>query len=98
MYSLVTLGFIARLILFLFPASSPLLVLTVATKDTESLQRYLRSAKTYGLNAQVLGLGSQWNGGDVRTSPGGGQKVNLIKAELEKYKDDKEKIILFTDR
>jgi hypothetical protein len=75
-----------------------LLVLTVATKETESLQRYLRSGKTAGLSVTVLGLGQTWNGGNVRVSPGGGQKINLVKAELEKYKDDKEKVILFTDR
>lgn len=31
-------------------------------------------------------------------STGGGQKINLFKKEMEKYKDDREKIVLFTDR
>lgn len=47
---------------------------------------------------QVLGLGVAWNGGDVQNTVGGGQKVNLLKAELLKYKDDKTKVIMFTDR
>lgn len=49
----------------------------------------------------VLGLGDKWEGGEVRVGPGGGQKVNLVKAALEKMKDlpdfDK-KVVMFTDR
>jgi len=77
--------------------SEDVLVLTVATEDNEALQRYLRSAKVYSLNVKVLGLGEAWNGGDVRTSPGGGQKVNLVKRELEKMKDDTQTVVMFTD-
>lgn len=73
-------------------------MLTVATEKNEALERYLRSAKVYGLDVKVLGLGDEWNGGDVRTSPGGGQKINLVKKELEQFKDDQNKIIMFTDR
>jgi len=73
-------------------------VLTVATEDNEALGRYLRSARVYALNVKVLGLGQEWNGGDVRTSPGGGQKVNLVKTEMEQYKDETDKIVMFTDR
>jgi hypothetical protein len=29
---------------------------------------------------------------------GGGQKINLVLRELEKYKDDLNKVILITDR
>lgn len=76
-------------------------VLTVATKWTESLVRYLRSAKVNGLTVEILGLGDQWEGGEVRVGPGGGQKVNLVKTALEKMKDlpdfDK-KVVMFTDR
>ncbi|XP_021950567.1 procollagen-lysine,2-oxoglutarate 5-dioxygenase 1 [Folsomia candida] len=75
-------------------------VLTVATKWTESLVRYLRSAKVNGLTVEILGLGDQWEGGEVRVGPGGGQKVNLVKTALEKMKDlpdfDK-KVVMFTD-
>lgn len=31
-------------------------------------------------------------------SIGGGQKINLLKKEVVKYKDDPNKIIIFTDR
>lgn len=31
-------------------------------------------------------------------NPGGGYKVNLLRKAIKPFKDDKEKIILFTDR
>ena len=46
---------------------------------------------------QVLGMGEQWRGGDVKRFAGGGHKINILRAELQKYKDDKNKIIMFTD-
>jgi hypothetical protein len=46
----------------------------------------------------VLGLGEQWEGGDVRNHAGGGHKINLFKKELLKHKDNVNKIIMFTDR
>ena len=47
---------------------------------------------------QVLGLGEKWEGGNVRRFAGGGQKINLLKKELIKHKDNADKIIMFTDR
>ena len=43
-------------------------------------------------------MGEVWKGGDVKRTVGGGHKVNLLKKALEEYKDDKEKIVAFTDR
>lgn len=72
-------------------------VLTVATDDNHGLQRYLRSAKVYGINVEVLGQGAKWVGGDMNYA-GGGQKVNLLKTKLNEMKtSDKEHIILYTD-
>jgi len=79
---------------------SSLKIVTVATQWTESLTRYLRSAKVNGLEVQVLGLGDKWEGGDVRVGPGGGQKINLVKAALEQLKqepDFENRVVLFTD-
>lgn len=42
-------------------------------------------------------MGEKWEGGDMANSVGGGQKVLLLRKELELHKDDPEKIILFTD-
>ena len=43
-------------------------------------------------------MGQTWNGGNMKTSAGGGQKVNILTKELEKYKADTETILMFTDR
>ena len=74
-------------------------MLTVASNETDGYKRYLRSIDVYGIydNLRVLGLGEPWNGGNMNFA-GGGYKVNLLKAALEEYKNDNEKIILFTDR
>ncbi|XP_045601648.1 procollagen-lysine,2-oxoglutarate 5-dioxygenase 1 [Procambarus clarkii] len=74
-----------------------LLVITVATNETDGYHRFMRSQNVYNLNVKVLGLGLTWEGGDVKNLPGGGQKVKLLKEELLKYKDDPNRIIMFTD-
>lgn len=73
------------------------LVITVATSRTDGYERYLRSAREYGIEPVTIGLGSEWLGGDVQRSTGGGFKVNKLREELETYKSDTEKIVLFTD-
>ncbi|KAF9804957.1 hypothetical protein SFRURICE_007860 [Spodoptera frugiperda] len=73
-------------------------VLTVATDENHGLERFLRSAKVYGIDVEVLGKGTKWTGGDMNL-PGGGQKINLLKEKLTELSKSgkKEKIILFTD-
>ncbi|XP_064108903.1 procollagen-lysine,2-oxoglutarate 5-dioxygenase 1-like [Macrobrachium nipponense] len=73
-----------------------LLVVTVATNETDGYRRFIRSTKVYGLEVMVLGMGVTWEGGDMNLA-GGGHKINLLKKALEKYKDDDKKLILFTD-
>lgn len=43
-----------------------LVVVTVATENTDGLKRLLESAKAFDINIEVLGLGEKWNGGDTR--------------------------------
>jgi hypothetical protein len=43
-------------------------------------------------------MGQDWRGGDVANHAGGGHKVNILKKELEKYKDQDSLILMFTDR
>lgn len=43
-------------------------------------------------------MGQEWRGGDIQTYPGGGFKLNLIKPLLEKWKDNKDIIVMFVDR
>ena len=52
----------------------------------------------YFVFCQVLGLGEEWDGGDIENFPGGGQKVNFLKHAMEKYKDRKDLIVMFVDR
>ncbi|TKS77016.1 Procollagen-lysine,2-oxoglutarate 5-dioxygenase 1 [Collichthys lucidus] len=73
-----------------------LLVVTVATKETDGFRRFLRSAKHFNYTVKVLGRGETWRGGDYMGPPGGGQKVRLLKEALEEMKK-KDKIILFVD-
>ena len=73
------------------------LVITVATQETSGFKRFQRSTKINNIPVKVLGMGDEWKGGDMENGVGGGQKVHLLKEELEKHKDDKDKIIMFTD-
>ncbi|XP_036959783.1 procollagen-lysine,2-oxoglutarate 5-dioxygenase 1 [Acanthopagrus latus] len=73
-----------------------LLVLTVATKETDGFRRFLKSAKHFNYTIKVLGRGQKWKGGDYMTAPGGGQKVRLLKTALEEMKKQ-DKIILFIE-
>ena len=50
------------------------------------------------VSPQVVGMHQQWNGGDLVRKPGGGQKINLLKEALKEYKDQKDLVIMFTDR
>ncbi|XP_028663293.2 procollagen-lysine,2-oxoglutarate 5-dioxygenase 1 isoform X1 [Erpetoichthys calabaricus] len=97
--------FTSVLVIFLVVASGEaqkaipqenLLVLTVATKETEGFNRFLRSAKFFNYTLKVLGRGEKWRGGDYTTAPGGGQKVRLLKSALENL-DEEDQIILFID-
>lgn len=45
----------------------------------------------------TLGLGEKWEGGDM-SSFGGGYKVNLLRQALLPFKDNKDTIVMFTDR
>uniref|UniRef100_A0A3P8ZIN8 Procollagen-lysine,2-oxoglutarate 5-dioxygenase 1 n=1 Tax=Esox lucius TaxID=8010 RepID=A0A3P8ZIN8_ESOLU len=75
-------------------SSDNLLVLTVATKETDGFRRFMRSARHFNYTVKVLGNGDTWNGGDYMTAPGGGQKVNLLKAALQNMEEDK--LLLFS--
>ncbi|VFV35562.1 procollagen--oxoglutarate [Lynx pardinus] len=73
-----------------------LLVLTVATRETEGFRRFKRSGQFFNYKIQALGLGEDWNG-EKGASSGGGLKVRLLKKALEKHADKENLVILFTD-
>ncbi|XP_074831725.1 procollagen-lysine,2-oxoglutarate 5-dioxygenase 1 isoform X2 [Carettochelys insculpta] len=75
-----------------------LLVLTVATKETEGFKRFKRSAQFFNYKVQVLGLDEEWHGeDDDKKAAGGGQKVRLLKSALKQHEDKEDLIILFTE-
>uniref|UniRef100_A0A8C5B1V5 procollagen-lysine 5-dioxygenase n=1 Tax=Gadus morhua TaxID=8049 RepID=A0A8C5B1V5_GADMO len=78
------------------PPVENLLVVTVATGETDGFQRFMQSANYFNYTVKVLGLGSDWRGGDVGTSIGGGQKVRLLKEALEVL-DLKDMVVLVVD-
>lgn len=73
-----------------------LLYITVATNETDGYKRFMRSAQVYSIHPKVLSMGKPWLGGDMNYA-GGGYKVNLLKEELEKHKNDENLIVLFSD-
>ncbi|KAM9584167.1 multifunctional procollagen lysine hydroxylase and glycosyltransferase LH3 isoform 1-T1 [Trichechus inunguis] len=74
-----------------------LLVITVATAETEGYRRFLRSAEFFNYTVRTLGLGREWRGGDVARTVGGGQKVRWLRKEMEKYADQEDMVIMFVD-
>nr|BAE20730.1 unnamed protein product [Mus musculus] len=74
-----------------------LLVLTVATKETEGFRRFKRSAQFFNYKIQSLGLGEDWSVDGGPAAAGGGQKVRLLKKALEKHADKEDLVILFVD-
>ncbi|TNN88343.1 Procollagen-lysine,2-oxoglutarate 5-dioxygenase 2 [Liparis tanakae] len=82
------------------PAPIPkdkLLVLTVATKETDGFLRFMQSANYFKYNVKVLGMGETWKGGDVGRSIGGGQKVRLLKEAMEALADQEDLVVLSVD-
>ena len=42
-------------------------------------------------------MGEVWQGGDVSKHAGGGHKINIFLNEIEKFKDNKDDVVLFID-
>lgn len=77
-----------------------LLIVTVATEETDGLQRLRKSASEFGHSLEVFGLGNKWLGGDMQHGTGGAQKVRLLKENLILKQSDlnnKNVIVLFVD-
>ncbi|XP_060949665.1 procollagen-lysine,2-oxoglutarate 5-dioxygenase 2 [Limanda limanda] len=82
------------------PAAIPkekLLVLTVATQETDGFLRFMQSANYFNYTVKVLGMGEMWKGGDVGRSIGGGQKVRLLKEAMEALADQEDLVVLSVD-
>jgi procollagen-lysine,2-oxoglutarate 5-dioxygenase len=69
--------------------------LSIATDRNDCYNRYISSCERYGIEANVMGLGKKWSGGNMALGPGGGQKVNLLREYLAMVDDDE--LFVFTD-
>ncbi|XP_030041541.1 procollagen-lysine,2-oxoglutarate 5-dioxygenase 1 isoform X1 [Microcaecilia unicolor] len=76
-------------------SNADLLILTVATKETEGFQRFQRSAEVFNYSVKVLGLGERWTAGNQAHC--GGQKVRLLKSALKQFAGRDDLIVLFTE-
>ncbi|XP_068603900.1 procollagen-lysine,2-oxoglutarate 5-dioxygenase 2 [Brachionichthys hirsutus] len=74
-----------------------LLVLTVATEETDGFLRFMQSASYFNYTVKVLGMGEAWKGGDVGRSIGGGQKVRLLKEAMEALAHQEDLVVLSVD-
>uniref|UniRef100_A0AAQ4PNH5 Procollagen-lysine, 2-oxoglutarate 5-dioxygenase 2 n=1 Tax=Gasterosteus aculeatus aculeatus TaxID=481459 RepID=A0AAQ4PNH5_GASAC len=81
----------------LFYLAEKLLVLTVATEETDGFLRFMQSAGYFKYNVKVLGMGQTWKGGDVGRSIGGGQRVRLLKEAMEDLADQEDLVVLSVD-
>ncbi|KAK0393083.1 hypothetical protein QR680_000047 [Steinernema hermaphroditum] len=88
----------ALLALTMSSATKPkeLIIVTVATEETDGLRRLMRTAQDHDHHLFVYGRGEQWNGGDMRYYQGGGQKIRILRDALKNYKD-KDAVIMFVD-
>lgn len=71
-------------------------VFTVATEENDGYRRFIQSANNNNIKVETLGMGTVWRGGDM-SGTGGGYKINLLRSAVEKYKDNKNMIVIFTD-
>uniref|UniRef100_A0A3Q4AT74 procollagen-lysine 5-dioxygenase n=1 Tax=Mola mola TaxID=94237 RepID=A0A3Q4AT74_MOLML len=78
-------------------AQEKLLVLIVATEETDGFHRFMQSASYFNYTVKVLGMKEAWKGGDVGRSIGGGQKVRLLKEAMVALADQEDLVVLSVD-
>ncbi|CAF3218133.1 unnamed protein product [Rotaria sp. Silwood2] len=70
-------------------AINDLLVVAVATNENDNYHRFIRSLNVYGYKYEIYGLGQVGTNAE--------QKMKILQENLVRYKDDKTKVILYTD-
>lgn len=69
-------------------------VFTVAT-DESLAKQLINSCKYHKVSLNTLGSGSEWLGGEMKSGPGGGMKINLLKNAIKNIDDND--VIMFLD-
>jgi hypothetical protein len=80
--------------------NAKLIIISVATdKNNKGFQHFENSLKQNNIKYKILGLNTKWNGGDMKTTTGGGQKINLLKKELNLWDINtlKNTLLIFSD-
>ena len=72
-------------------------VVTVGTDPVDGYNRFCNSALIYSFPFICLGFGQPWGGNDMIKGPGGGHKVVLFKEYLDKFEDDDDRLLVFSD-
>jgi len=72
-------------------------VFAFATETNDGLKMLYESSLKYGVPLEYVGLNGEWSGGNEARldSPGGGQKVNILKNTIKDMVDDT--LVIFTD-
>ena len=72
-------------------------VFAFATETNDGLKMLYESSLKYGVALDYVGLDKDWSGGNEARldSPGGGQKVNILKNTIKDMVDDT--LVIFTD-
>jgi hypothetical protein len=52
------------------PTESKLVVVTVATSETDGFRRFRKSARHFKHDLHVFGMGQEWKGGNMETEVG----------------------------
>jgi GR25 family glycosyltransferase involved in LPS biosynthesis len=63
-----------------------ILVISVATDPIDGFILWEETAKHFNYTYNVLGMNTEWKGGDMKISPGGGQKICIAKDWLQNIK------------
>lgn len=72
-----------------------IICVSIATDKNDCYYRYIGSCQRYSIKPIVLGLDTDWRGGNMMEGPGGGHKVNLLKEFLKTLNINT--LIVFTD-
>lgn len=69
----------------------------VSVNENDGIKRFKKYCESFDLKYKIVGAGKVWKGGDMDKGPGGGQKINEIRLEIENMTDSENKLLLICD-
>ncbi|AKI79486.1 putative procollagen-lysine2C2-oxoglutarate dioxygenase [Acanthamoeba polyphaga mimivirus] len=61
----------------------------ISVHKTDGVLRFEKYCQAHNLQYMIVGEGKKWNGGNLESEAGGGQKINELLTALESIKDNK---------